>query len=107
MELDPEFQKNPQALSLLYVAPISGDLVPLEAVATLGQDLGPLAVNHTGQLPSVTISFNLKPGVSLGDAVTQVDRSSPRRCFPPRSRRASRARRRPSSPPCRASACCW
>jgi HAE1 family hydrophobic/amphiphilic exporter-1 len=46
--------------------------VPLKAVASLDEDIGPLTVNHTGQLPSVTISFNLKPGVSLGDAVKQV-----------------------------------
>ena len=74
MEVLPEYQMDPNALSTLYVPSNSGGLVPLKAVATLGQDLGPLAINHTGQLPSVTISFNLKPGVSLGDAVTQVQK---------------------------------
>jgi HAE1 family hydrophobic/amphiphilic exporter-1 len=52
----------------------SGQLVPLSAVAALSQDLGPLSINHAGQLPSVTISFNLRPGTAIGDAVTQVNR---------------------------------
>jgi HAE1 family hydrophobic/amphiphilic exporter-1 len=73
MELDPEFQKNPQALSLLYVRSSSGELVPLDAVATLVPTVGPLAVNHSGQAPSVTLSFNLKTGTSLGDAVKEID----------------------------------
>src|SRR5581483_6865262 len=62
-----------QALSMLYVRSSSGQLVPLSTVSKLSQSLGPLAVNHTGQLPSVTISFNLAPGTSLGDAVSQVE----------------------------------
>jgi HAE1 family hydrophobic/amphiphilic exporter-1 len=74
LELAPEYQADPSALSLLYVRNSDGQLVPLDAVAKLGQDLGPLAVTHSGQLPSVTISFNLKPGVSIGDAVAAVDR---------------------------------
>jgi hydrophobic/amphiphilic exporter-1 (mainly G- bacteria), HAE1 family len=74
LELAPEFQADPTAISLLHVRNSDGQLVPLDAVAKLGQDLGPLAVTHSGQLPSVTISFNLKPGVSIGDAVGVVDR---------------------------------
>jgi HAE1 family hydrophobic/amphiphilic exporter-1 len=74
LELAPEFQADPAAISLLHVRNSDGQLVPLDAVAKLGQDLGPLAVTHSGQLPSVTLSFNLKPGVSIGDAVAQVDR---------------------------------
>jgi HAE1 family hydrophobic/amphiphilic exporter-1 len=64
---------NPQALSMLYIKSNTGQLVPLASVSKLTQDLGPLAVNHSGQLPSVTLSFGLKPGVSLGEAVTRVE----------------------------------
>ena len=74
MELAPEFQANPAGLSLLYVRSAGGQLVPLSSLATITQGTGPLSVAHQGQLPSVTISFNLKPGVSLGDAVAAVDR---------------------------------
>jgi HAE1 family hydrophobic/amphiphilic exporter-1 len=73
MELAPQFQRDPAALNLLYVRSSRGGLVPLNGVAKLVPDLGPLTVNHLGQLPAVTLSFNLKPGVSLGDAVAQVD----------------------------------
>jgi HAE1 family hydrophobic/amphiphilic exporter-1 len=76
MELDPEFQANPQALNLLYVKSASGDLVPLGTLAKFVPSIGPLAVNHSGQIPSVTLSFNLKPGVSLGAAVTQIDQTA-------------------------------
>ncbi len=62
----PQYQADPAALSMLYVRSSSGTLVPLNAVASLKQSLGPLTVSHLGQLPAVTISFNLKPGVSLG-----------------------------------------
>jgi HAE1 family hydrophobic/amphiphilic exporter-1 len=68
----PEFQRDPEALSLLYVRSTSGKLVPLNAVARVATGAGPLSVSHTGQLPSVTISFNLKPGFALGDAVSQI-----------------------------------
>ena len=73
-ELLPQYQLDPQSLSLLYIRSSSGKLVPLDAVSHLTQNLGPLTVNHAGQLPAVTISFNLKPGVSLGSAVTNVNR---------------------------------
>jgi len=72
-ELLPQYQMNPQALSLLYIRSSAGQLVPLSAVSKLTQSLGPLAVNHTGQLPSVTVSFNLLPGTALGDAVNRVE----------------------------------
>jgi HAE1 family hydrophobic/amphiphilic exporter-1 len=72
MELESRYQRDPRALSLLYVRSDRGELVPLESVARFRQSFGPLSVNHSGQLPSVTVSFNLKPGVSLGDAVTAV-----------------------------------
>jgi len=72
MELLPEYQLRPESLSMLYVQSTSGKLVPLSAVARLESGFGPLSVNHSGQLPSVTISFNLTPGVPLGDAVNAV-----------------------------------
>ena len=73
MELAPEFQRDPAALGMLYVrSPRTGQLVPLNAVASLTRQLGPLSVNHLGQLPAVTLSFNLKPGFALGDAVDAV-----------------------------------
>ena len=74
LELHPDYQEDPDALSLLYVRSSKGQLVPLNAVASLSPGIGPLTVNHLGQLPSVTISFDLKPGASLGEAVTQVER---------------------------------
>ena len=73
-ELEPQYQANPDDLSLLYVRSTSGQLIPLNTVASMSEGLGPLSVNHFGQLPSVTISFNLAPGVALGDAVSGVNR---------------------------------
>jgi HAE1 family hydrophobic/amphiphilic exporter-1 len=73
MELDPKYQANPEALSLLYVRTKSGELVPLATLAKFVPSSGPSTVNHSGQLPSVTISFGLKPGFSLGEAVKQID----------------------------------
>jgi HAE1 family hydrophobic/amphiphilic exporter-1 len=72
MQVAPQFQRDPAALSMLYVQAPGGHLVPLSTVATTRQTVGPLSVNHIGQLPSVTLSFNLKPGVALGDAVAHV-----------------------------------
>jgi len=73
-EVEPRYQRDPSALSMLYIRSSSGKLVPLDTVTKLSQDVGPLSVNHQGQLPAVTISFNLKPGVSLGDAVEDVNK---------------------------------
>jgi HAE1 family hydrophobic/amphiphilic exporter-1 len=72
LQVAPEFQKDPSALGLLYVRSNSGNLIPLDTVARARTDAGPAAVSHTGQLPSVTISFNLEPGVALGDAVSSI-----------------------------------
>jgi HAE1 family hydrophobic/amphiphilic exporter-1 len=72
MELLTEFKDDPDALGMLYIRSTSGKLVPLNAVAKLTRTVGPLTVNHLGQLPAVTISFNLKPGVALGDAVAEI-----------------------------------
>jgi HAE1 family hydrophobic/amphiphilic exporter-1 len=74
IELEPQYQLDPSALSMLYIRSSTGQLVPLNAVANLSRGLGPLSLNHLGQLPSVTVSFNIKPGVSLGDAVASVEK---------------------------------
>jgi len=74
MEVEPRFQRDPDVLSMLYIRSTNGRLVPLKAVARLTRGVGPLTVTHLGQLPSVTISFNLKPGVALGDAVAEVQK---------------------------------
>jgi hydrophobic/amphiphilic exporter-1 (mainly G- bacteria), HAE1 family len=72
MELLPRYQLDPAALHLLYIRSASGKLVPLDAVTKPRDTVGPLSVTHLGQLPSVTLSFNLAPGVSLGDAVDRI-----------------------------------
>jgi len=73
MELLPQFQQDVNALRMLYVRSDRGELVPLSAVATITQNVGPLSITHSGQLPSVTISFNTRPGVALGQATTAVE----------------------------------
>jgi len=72
IENDPKYQKGAADLAQTYIRTASGRLVPIEAVATIRQSIGPLQINHLQQLPSVTISFNLKPGVALGDAVQAI-----------------------------------
>jgi len=74
LEVEPQYQMDPAALSMLYVRAVNGRLIPVETVAKLEQRVGPLTVNHSGQLPSVTVSFNLRPGISLGEAVSQTER---------------------------------
>ena len=74
VELLPQYQLDLSALNLLYVPGTNGTLVPLRAVATLGKTVGPVTINHSGQMPSVTISFNLAPGVSLGAATAEMQR---------------------------------
>jgi HAE1 family hydrophobic/amphiphilic exporter-1 len=73
MQVAPQYQQDPAALSMLYVQAPGNKLVPLSAVVRTRQGVGPQSVNHIGQLPSVTISFNLAPGISLGDAVGRVE----------------------------------
>ena len=72
LELEPRYQQDPVAMSMLYVRSAGGRLVPLSTVARITRGTGPLTVNHLGVLPAFTISFNLKPGVSLGDAVSRI-----------------------------------
>jgi HAE1 family hydrophobic/amphiphilic exporter-1 len=71
-EVEPQFQRSPDALSKLYVRSSRGPLVPLNTLVRVTRTVGPLSVNHFGQLPAVTLSFNLKPGYSLGQAADQV-----------------------------------
>ncbi len=77
-EVEPQYQLDPAALSQLYITSSNTDtngvakLIPLSAVAKLTRSLGPASIAHVGQLPSVTISFNLAPGVSLGTAVNRL-----------------------------------
>jgi HAE1 family hydrophobic/amphiphilic exporter-1 len=73
LDLLPEYQARPDAISLLYMKSDDGLLIPLNTLARMTQDAGPQTVHHFGQLPAVTISFNLKPGISLGDAVEQIE----------------------------------
>jgi hydrophobic/amphiphilic exporter-1 (mainly G- bacteria), HAE1 family len=72
MELLPQYQMDPQALSMLYIRSSPGALVPLKAVARLDEGTGPMTINHSGQIPSVTIFFNLRPGASLGEAADEI-----------------------------------
>jgi HAE1 family hydrophobic/amphiphilic exporter-1 len=73
LELLPQYQLDPSALSLLYVRSSSGHLVPLGAVAKMTPAVGPLLVSHLGQLPAVTISFDLQPGVALGQGIERIN----------------------------------
>ncbi len=82
LEVEPRYQRDPAALGLLYVRSSTGALVPLAAVARLEAGVAPLTVNHLGQLPAVTLSFNLAPGYALGDAVAAIE-GAMRRLDPP------------------------
>jgi HAE1 family hydrophobic/amphiphilic exporter-1 len=73
LQVAPKDQRTPDALSKLYVRSTNGSLIPLDAIVRTKQQTGPLTINHFGQLPAVTISFNLRPGFSLGQATGQVD----------------------------------
>ncbi|MGH7823583.1 MAG: efflux RND transporter permease subunit [Candidatus Binatia bacterium] len=80
LELDPKFQNDPSALSMLYIRSTTGQIgnaqpmIPLGSVARVKYGAGPMSVNHSGQLPSVTLSFNLREGVALGDAVETINK---------------------------------
>src|SRR5262249_2764845 len=73
LELLPKYQLSPSVLQMLYVTNSRGIQVPLHSVSKLNTTVAPLTVAHLGQLPAVTISFNLRPGVSLGEAVARVE----------------------------------
>src|SRR5579871_1708901 len=72
-EVEPQYQRTPEGLSRLYIRSSSGQLVPLDTVAKLNRTVGPLTINHWGQLPAVTISFNLAPGKALGDGANEIE----------------------------------
>jgi hydrophobic/amphiphilic exporter-1 (mainly G- bacteria), HAE1 family len=76
LQVAPEFQQDPAALSMLYVRSSNGKLIPLNTVASVTSGVGPLSVSHSGQLPSVNLSFNLKPGHALGDAVNAIEEAA-------------------------------
>ena len=72
LELEPRYQADPRALSLLYFKNSNGKLIPLDTMASVVTETGPQTINHYGQLPSATISFNLQPGASLGEVVKRI-----------------------------------
>ena len=82
-EVEPRYQRDPDALAKLYVRSASGKLVPLNAVVNTRRTAGPLTVNHFGQLPAVTISFNLSAGSSLGEAAQRVQEAITELRMPP------------------------
>jgi HAE1 family hydrophobic/amphiphilic exporter-1 len=73
LEMNPEYQKFADGLGLIYMKSDTGQLVPLKAIAKLVTDAGPQSIPHSGQLPSVTISFALRPGTSLGEATDAIE----------------------------------
>jgi len=81
LEARPEFQRDPTLLSRLYVRATTGSLVPIDALVTVDRGVGPLTVTHAGQLPAVTLSFDLAPGVSLGQGMAVVEEAA--RDLPP------------------------
>lgn len=76
MELKPEYQQDIGSLGILYVRSSGGQLVPLSSLGRLKNSVGPLTVNHLGQITAVTISFNLKPDVPLGNAVQAIEKEA-------------------------------
>src|SRR5579883_2466023 len=72
LELEPRYQKDPNALSMLYFKNAAGKLIPLDTMASIVTETGPQTINHYGQIPSATISFNLKPGAALGEAIEKI-----------------------------------
>jgi multidrug efflux pump len=73
MEVDPRFWQDPEGLKHIYLPSSTGNQVPLSAIADYGRSTAPISVNHQSQFPSTTISFNLDPGVSLGDALARIN----------------------------------
>jgi multidrug efflux pump len=82
MEVEPRFWQNPEGLKEIYLHPATGGIVPLSAVAHFEPATAPLSVNHQGQFPAVTLSFNLAPGVALGAAVQAINQTEQRISLP-------------------------
>ena len=76
MEVAPDYRRQPETLKAVYAASDAGTMIPLSAIASFGPSTAPLAVNHQSQFPAITLSFNLKPGASLGNAVEAVERAT-------------------------------
>ena len=83
LEVDPSLQLGPNALSRIYATSSSGREVPLSQIATISSTVAPIAVNHQGQFPSVTLSFNLAPGAAIGDAVSAIQQTVAALHLPP------------------------
>jgi multidrug efflux pump len=83
MEVSPEFWQNPEVLRDVYVRAPTGRMVPLNAFSHFGPQLAPLNINHQGLFPAVTISFNLQPGIALGDAVGAITQAANKVGLPP------------------------
>ncbi|MGA3261902.1 MAG: efflux RND transporter permease subunit, partial [Bryobacteraceae bacterium] len=83
MEVAPVYWQNPQILRSIYVRAPSGSQVPLSAFAQFAPTTAPLSVNHQGLFPAITISFNLRPGVALGDAVDAIEAAAEKIGLPP------------------------
>ncbi|HEY1493644.1 MAG TPA: efflux RND transporter permease subunit, partial [Candidatus Solibacter sp.] len=73
LEMLPKYQQHTDGLDMIYLKSDNGDMIPLKAVAKMVSNAGPQSIPHSGQLPSVTISFALKPGTSLGEATTAIE----------------------------------
>src|ERR1700694_5475476 len=82
LEVKPEFRLGPTALNDIYVPAAGAVQVPLSAVATITERLGALSVSHIGQFPATTVSFNLAPGSSLGQAVTAIEKAEKELALP-------------------------
>jgi len=76
LEVAPEFRQEPASLATLFIKSARGELVPLSTVASIRQTVSPLTINHSGQIPAATISFNLKPGYAIGTAIDEINRFS-------------------------------
>jgi len=83
LEVKPEFRRGPDALKDIYVASSAGAQIPLSAITTVTEKPALLAVNHLGQFPAATISFNLAPGAALGDAVRAIELEAQALGLPP------------------------
>jgi multidrug efflux pump len=83
IEVAPQFQKSPDSLDMIYIRSANGTQVPLSQISRIEQKTSPLSINHQGQFPVVTLSFNLAPGGSLGDAVKAIKKAEDEIELPP------------------------
>ncbi|MGB8991784.1 MAG: MdtB/MuxB family multidrug efflux RND transporter permease subunit [Desulfobaccales bacterium] len=83
LEVKPDFQQHPRKLDDIYIRSTGGGKVPLSAITRVAETTGPLVISHQGQFPSTTLSFNLAPGVSLGEAVQAMEATTQKLGLPP------------------------